>query len=47
MADLETSEPDDDLQSRGLLRQAAITTVMILLGLKITVDVVRRRWRAR
>lgn len=44
MADLDTHETDDDLQSRGLLKQAAITAVMILLGLKITVDVVRRRW---
>lgn len=46
LTELDTPEADDDAQPRGLLRQAAITAVMILLGLKITVDVLSRRWRA-
>ncbi len=46
MTELDTPEADDDLRPRGLLRQAAISAIMILLGVKIAADVVRRRWRA-
>ncbi|MFZ5732917.1 MAG: hypothetical protein ACOY4O_09290 [Pseudomonadota bacterium] len=45
-ADLDTPETGDDAQPRGLLRQAAISAIMILLGIKITVDVLSRRWRS-
>lgn len=45
MTELDTPETDGD-QPRGLLRQVAVSAIMILLGLKIATDVVRRRWRS-
>lgn len=44
--EMDTPEAEDDLRPRGLLKQAAISAIMILLGLKIAADVLSRRWHA-
>lgn len=44
--ELDTLEADEEPR-RGLLRQAAITAVMLWMGLMIALDVLRRRRASR
>ncbi len=44
--EFDAPQANDDPRRRGLMQQAAVTAVMILLGLKIVVDVLRRSRRS-